>query len=74
MTDEQIAEVERFTIGTASPTRGLVLELIAHVRQVRRDAQALYNELYSAYMDETAIERCDELREKYPQYEANRND
>lgn len=49
-----------------------VESLIAEVALVRSDAQTLYNELYDVLMGESAWEVCDELRVRYPQYEAHR--
>lgn len=39
---------------------------------LRREAQALYNDLYDMSMDATHIDVCDRLRATYPHLEAQR--
>jgi len=48
-------------------------DLTTEVVRLRSEAQALYNELFNVLMGESAYEACDELRARYPQYEACRS-
>lgn len=45
---------------------------ITEREELRARAQTLYNDLWDAYMNETAIEWCHRIQEQYPDLEKNR--